>query len=243
MLEKIINSAKCLVLAGAIAISGCSGYLPIKKQYFPNSNVYGETSLRGKMECVTTKYGLSKEKRTIPVHDEDGGASRGQVVLPDDVFSIRCTGGIEQSIGTENLRFKIGGDLGINPPTTEEKLQNLPAPYESYGYVKYGPDLIISPFVGVDVKLNKKTTLNFEVGHIFADYKYEVGHYRWSKYKSTEKDSDKAQGNLIRLGIMYQVDYRAIGIGIGFERVDSMLGDERTRIDACTFNFMWVTKF
>lgn len=245
MLEKIINSAKHLLFAGLIALAGCSAYYPVSKSSKPNADsVYSEFGLRGKIEATATNYGLSREKRTIPVHGEDGGPSKGGVIMPRTVYSMRLSGGIEQSIGTEDLRFKFGGDIGANMPFNMQELQKLPAPYESYVYMEYGPDIIASPFIGMDIKLSKKAILSLEAGRIFTDYKIEAGHYRYCGHEDILKDSGKAQGNMIRIGAIYKIDdYKSLGIGLGFERCDTLLGDERTRIDAHTLNIVWCGKF
>jgi hypothetical protein len=244
-LEKIVKTAKGVLLTGLLtAIAGCVTYVPITSNKRYDEEMYSEAGARLNLIYAPVKVNLSKEKRTIPVHPDDGGASKGGVVINlnevDAASTVRANLGLEGSIGTEYIRFKAGGDIKLNPQGVEHReLQPLPFPYESYGCARLTSEtLTFAPFIGVDVKLKNNWRFGIELGAPYDCYRVEKWHYRFDQNELTEKDSWRGYGTSFRVMVSYGSDDVFIGFGYGQEIYPVKLFNEKTDINVHTFSFV-----
>ncbi len=254
--EKISGYVGSLLLAGAMAVSGCSVYHPIKRseEYFKpqpkyviappvhnSDSIYTEIGVRAGVDIARTDVRLSKEKRTVPVHPADAKGSSGRgVVMGSESYSIRPHLGLEWSIGRDDLRFKLGGDAKVDFFEHDQKLQALPSGYESYGY-NDTKSYTLTPFVGFDAELYDKIGLGLEFGLPFNKGEYEIGHYRWDSKEPIARYPWRTFGKSIniRLGDKLKGDHKDFwGFVYGIEKYDTELGGEKTDIESHSISFV-----
>lgn len=237
LFEKNIRRLGTFLLAGAFAVSGCSTYISLgqRDDYHHQSSRYTDLGIRAALDIVESTAGLSREKRSVPIHPDDGGPSRGGVMLDMEAGGLTPRLGLELSRGTEDLRLKIGGDMKFdlgNEMESNEKRQNLPPPYESYGYGNVFQEYTFIPFVGLDMNLSDSTNFGFEIGTPFARHVYEIGDYRYGHHTARAKDSYNGFGNSINATLKSELlPGYVIGIVYGIEKYDVRLAGEKTDID------------
>ncbi|HLD56793.1 MAG TPA: hypothetical protein VJA47_00700 [archaeon] len=165
-------------------------------------------ALRYGMFASTLDIELGKEEMTVPIHPDDANAARDEgVVMDSDRHMYSLFVGFEriQKLGTR-LAWRAGVDAKITAVNgvRETKLQNLPDPYESYGYsVVPSGHKTITPFVGIDIKLDGNKVIGFDMGVPFSrGGKYVIGHYRWDDWEPIAEYSWDGFGRsaTIRLG-------------------------------------------
>ncbi|MBW2995714.1 hypothetical protein KY332_00265 [Candidatus Woesearchaeota archaeon] len=213
MLKKIIDYGKKLIAGGILlAAVGCGAYMPVNKE--------GPISMGVKagFECIDYAPKLSKEQRTIPVHDDDGGKAMGDVTT-NEPKKLTCAPylGLEGLVGNEDFKFKFGGEVRFNfPPDNkyditddffDRKLQPLPSPYESYGYSLFETgSKTLEAYLGAEWKFENNILLGLELGFPYSEFRYEKGHYRFSSYEAIEKGRWKGFGKSLNLKIGYSFD-------------------------------------
>src|SRR3989338_6822221 len=230
-----------ILLAGALFASGC--YYPIKRsEKHPSpESIYTEVGVRAGADITRIDFGLSREKRTVPVHPDDGvhiGASRDGVTMNESYF-VRPRLGVEWSRGTRDLRFKAGGDAKILAGQHDRKLQK--AGGESYGYIT-SDHFTLSPFIGLDAKLYKDMGLGIELGIPFTRGEYEKGHYRYNRSESIAKYpwGDFGKSINVRLNSRDKSYFGHFkGFVYGFEQYDTRLGGEQTSIDIQSISLLF----
>ncbi|MBW2972875.1 hypothetical protein KY346_00610 [Candidatus Woesearchaeota archaeon] len=192
MLEKIIKSARNLLLLGALAVTGCSAYAPLKSTNILDSKkVKTQVCLRSGIDYVGWTPHTTSEQRTVPIHPADGGSSRGKITTQnyyDCPFRPRL--GIAGSLGNDSCRIKIGLDNMLNLGIMNGEEQDLPKPYESYGFSTFHPDLItFKPFIGLETEFLDTLLISLEAGITYSSFRLYKGHYRWADYEKIEKYS------------------------------------------------------
>ena len=241
MLEKIVRTARNLLLLGALAVAGCSAYAPIKdSNILPSDKVKTGICWRASSDYVGWTPHASREQRTVPIHPADGGPSRGQATTPNYYgCPLRPRFGIAGSLGTDEFRVKIGLDNMFNMGIMAGKKQDLPdPPYESYAFSKLSPDLItFRPFIGIEAEVLDTLLIGTELGITYSSFSLSKGHYRWDDYETIEKYSlGSGLGIFTGIKLALKVDDNLyIGAMYGYE---NYFINEKPDIQCHTFSIL-----
>lgn len=250
-LEKIICN---VLLAASLSFSGCAYHLSERDDSKHNNEnhsnkIYTATEIRFNLDIATIDSGLSKESRKVPVHQADGGPSRGGVIVTNRTGPLRLGIGAERSIGTDKFRISIGGEAWVTPISdildAYQTKQDLPSPYESYAYGGTFQRFALIPFLGIKTSLLDRIILDAEYGFPYSNFTFEKGHYRWDSYETIRKSSCAALGTSFSINLCYK--YSPLGaIGIIYQSEDydnTRLAGERTDISVNSFSLVVLKEF
>jgi len=151
-LEKIANPIRAGLCAALLSLaSGCAFYFPSEKfeKYRDGDEIYSEVGLRAGAEIGIGTMQLSEEKRSVYVHADDGGPSRGKVVLDidKDFTPMQVKLGLEGSVGVKAVRVKAGFDLKQNSGTYTEPVTEAEYPKDAASSDRYA-DIKLQPLPG-----------------------------------------------------------------------------------------------
>jgi hypothetical protein len=235
-LEGIINSVKnfgkAALLTGAMLVSGCIGF----HYEHPHSavNARSRFTLDGYFMCNTD---VGDKLQTIPAHPDDGGPAAGSVTLnPNEGVAASLTYGIEAATDKKHYNLKVGADLRLNIfGANVQELQDLPAGYESYGYLDLKQGILTpTPFIGAEYRFNRSSSLGLEIGFPYTKWEAEAGHYRHDNYDAI------CGGEWMGFGQRYALELKfdEIAVRLMYEQYKPKFGDERGKIGTLSMSVL-----
>ena len=237
-LEKIVKS---ILAAGLLWTSGCAIQNTAK---IPRKGHYYEIGTRIHLTTPKIDLKLSEQARTIPIHEDDGGPSRGSVLTdPDITDPYRIGIGLFGGIGCKHVNLSTGVDFNYtyfgdgDYWNEDRKIQPLPSPYNSQAYsvTRMDDTFSVEPFVGLDLKI-WYILLGAEYSWPYLGAEFEKGHHRYNQREIIIKDHDETYGEkfTLKAGITAE-DTIAFYLWYSVESYNLDLSGESTDLEATSW--------
>lgn len=255
---------------GALALSaavlfgqGCAATSRKPVWWDQREKVYPAVEARMGLDYVYYRTKLPHQIETTPVHPDDAGFLTGETRADvDSGYDIAPKLGLGASLGGENLRLIVGGDVRYNPGATtsddDSDAYNFTWEYGdgiyqrkqqasdtrsmdsgSFVFTSFDPEgVTYVPSVGIEATFFKKIRLGIEAGLPYSRFKVRSGHDRFRRWQTVQKDSWTGYGESFGASIGCIDDNpsdakrSSISLSVRQERYEPRFAGERAEIDS-----------